>query len=142
MGAVGHLKENQRRQIGLWNKQQPGEGPGQLLVRDPQSGEFQRLEIARYYVNVVLRPPVALVQIDQSFYNPYPRQEEGTFVFNLPHGASVSRFAMFVTPQQLIEGETRSRQVMREAALQVAGEYGREVANRRFEAAMLEIAAR
>ena len=42
-------------------------------------------------MNVVIQPPVALVQIDQSFYNPYGRQQEGTFVFNLPRGASVSR---------------------------------------------------
>ena len=49
------------------------------------------------------------MQIDQSFYNPYDRQEEGTFVFNLPQGASVSRFAMYVTPQRLIEGELIER---------------------------------
>ena len=55
------------------------------------------MEIARYHVNVVLKPPVALVQIDESFYNPYSGQREGTFVFNLPRGASISRFAMFVT---------------------------------------------
>ena len=85
------------------------QGLGQLLVKDSQSGATKRLNIARYHVNVVLQPPVALVQIDQSFYNPYERQEEGTFVFNLPHGASVSRFAMYVTPDKLVEGELVER---------------------------------
>ena len=85
------------------------QGVGQLLAKDAQSGNPVRLEIARYHVNVVLQPPVALVQIDQSFFNPYSRQEEGTFVFNLPAGASVSRFGMFVTPEQLIEGELIDR---------------------------------
>lgn len=85
------------------------QGLGQLIAKDSQSGNQVRLEVARYHVNVVLHPPVALVQIDQSFYNPYARQEEGTFVFNLPQGASVSRFAMFVTPEQLIEGELIDR---------------------------------
>ncbi len=88
-------------------------GPGQLIV-DSQSGSRQRVHIARYHVNVVLRPPVALVQIDQTFYNPGSGQAEGTFVFNLPQGSSVSRFAMFVTPshvtpQRLIEGELIER---------------------------------
>ncbi|HID77369.1 MAG TPA: hypothetical protein EYP56_15410, partial [Planctomycetaceae bacterium] len=86
-----------------------GQGVGQLVIRDAQSGSAVRLDVARYHVHVVLAPPVALVQIDQSFYNPYSAQEEGTFVFNLPRGASVSRFAMYVTPDQLIEGELVDR---------------------------------
>ena len=86
------------------------QGLGQLLIEDAQSGARDRLNIARYHVNVVLQPPVALVQIDQSFYNPFNRQEEGTFVFNLPQGASVSRFAMYVTPSTLVEGELIERE--------------------------------
>ncbi len=88
----------------------PSQGLGQLVAKDAQSDSPVRLEIARYHVNVVLHAPVALVQIDQSFFNPLARQEEGTFVFNLPPGASVSRFAMFVTHDQLIEGELIDRQ--------------------------------
>ena len=100
----------ERKRIGAWTGlDRPGQGLGQLLVKDAQSGTTTRLDIARYHVNVVLQPPVALVQIDQSFYNPYDRQEEGTFVFNLPRGASVSRFAMYVTPTQLVEGELIER---------------------------------
>lgn len=86
------------------------QGLGELLVNDPQSGAPVRLNLARYHVNVVLHPPVALVQIDQSFYNPYPRQQEGTFLFNLPEGASVSRFAMYTSPKELIEGELIERE--------------------------------
>ncbi len=86
------------------------QGLGQLVVNDPQTGSPVRLNLARYHVNVVLDPPVALVQIDQSFYNPYPLQQEGTFVFNLPEGASVSRFAMYTSsPTDLIEGELIER---------------------------------
>ncbi len=86
------------------------QGLGQLLIQDAQSDSPVRLNVARYHVHVVLQPPVALVQIDQSFYNPFARQQEGTFVFNLPLGASVSRFAMYVTPDELIEGELIERQ--------------------------------
>ena len=85
------------------------QGLGQLVVTDPQSGSPVRLNLARYHVNVVLHPPVALVQIDQSFYNPFARQQEGTFVFNLPVGASVSRFAMYTTHTELVEGELIDR---------------------------------
>ncbi|MFO1095631.1 MAG: VIT and VWA domain-containing protein [Planctomycetaceae bacterium] len=93
-----------------WAQPQPRQGPGQLLAREPDSNVTRRLKIARYHVNVVLQPPVALVQIDQSFYNPQDwGQAEGTFVFNLPHQASVSRFAMFVTHEDLIEGELIER---------------------------------
>ncbi len=86
-------------------KKRTTQGMGQLLVEDAQSGSTYRLNIARYHVNIVLQPPVALVQIDQSFYNPFLRQKEGTFVFNLPEGASVSRFAMYTAPDRLVEGE-------------------------------------
>ncbi|MCX7428046.1 MAG: VIT domain-containing protein, partial [Planctomycetia bacterium] len=88
----------------------PAQGLGQLVVQDAQSDSPVRLNVARYHAHVVLQPPAALVQIDQSFYNPYDRQEEGTFVFSLPRGASVSRFAMYVTPGQLVEGEMVERQ--------------------------------
>ena len=87
----------------------PAQGMGQLVAKDAQSDSPVRLEVARYHVNVVLHAPVALVQIDQSFFNPYGAQQEGTFVFNLPHGASVSRFAMFVEHDKLIEGELIDR---------------------------------
>ena len=91
---------------------EPGQKPlglGQLVVNDRQTGAAYRLNLARYHVHVVLQPPLALVQIDQSFFNPFPRQQEGTYAFNLPEGASVCRFAMYTTPQLLIEGELIER---------------------------------
>jgi len=125
------LKPPQQNRIEAWTAlKDPSQGLGQLLIKDVQSGAPTRLNVARYHVHVVLHPPVALVQIDQSFYNPYSRQEEGTFVFNLPRGASVSRFAMYVTPQRLIEGELieRSR----------ASEIYESIVRRRRDPAILE----
>ena len=103
-------QERQKRLDAWTNLAKPAQGLGQLVVKDSQSDSPVRLNVARYHAHVVLQPPVALVQIDQSFYNPYNRQEEGTFVFSLPRGASVSRFAMYVTPGQLVEGELIERQ--------------------------------
>lgn len=115
-------------QVGAQQSQR--QGLGQLIVRDTITNDWSRLEIARYHVNVVVQAPVALVQIDQSFFNPRNGQSEGTYVFNLPPGASVSRFAMYVTPDQLIEGElidrTRARNI-----------YD-SIVNRRRDPAMLE----
>ncbi len=106
------------------------QGLGQLLIQDAQSGSPVRLNVARYHVHVVLQPPVALVQIDQSFYNPFDRQQEGQFVFNLPTGASVSRFAMYVSPTQLIEGELVERKR--------ASEIYQTIVSRRRDPAILE----
>jgi len=100
------------------------------LIKDAQSDSPVRLNVARYHVHVVIQPPVALVQIDQSFYNPFNRQQEGQFVFNLPHGASVSRFAMYVTPTELIEGELIERQQ--------ASRIYQTIVNRRRDPAILE----
>ena len=110
----------------------PAEPPGlgQLLIQDAQSGSPVRLNVARYHVHVVLQPPVALVQIDQSFYNPFDQQQEGQFVFNLPPGASVSRFAMYVSPTQLIEGELVERKR--------AAEIYQSIVSRRRDPAILE----
>ena len=92
-----------------WADMRKSQGLGRLVVADAQSGQSARMEIARFHANVVIKPPVALVQIDESFYNPASSQQQGTFTFNLPRGASISRFAMFVTHTQLIEGEIVER---------------------------------
>ena len=128
-------QQNSPEQIGKdsgWAVAKPAQGFGQLLIKDSQSDAPVRLDLARYHVNVVLQSPVALVQIDQSFYNPYSRQEEGTFMFNLPEGASVSRFAMYVTDTKLIEGEL----IERERADQI---YSSIVASKRDPAILEQI---
>jgi len=125
------LPAEEQKRIESWTASgKSAQGLGQLLIEDAQSGTTRRLNVARYHVNVVLQPPVALVQIDQSFYNPYGRQEEGTFVFNLPRGASVSRFAMYVTPSRLIEGELIERQR--------ASNIYQSIVNRKRDPAILE----
>lgn len=107
--AVARRSDAEQKRIEAWTAGARPQGLGQLLIGDVQSGASRRLDVARYHVHVVLQPPVALVQIDQAFYNPSNGQEEGTFVFNLPRGASVSRFAMYVKPDELVEGEIVER---------------------------------
>jgi hypothetical protein len=124
--------EAQEAQLVAWTTPlPPGQGPGQLLITDPQSKARTRLAIARYHAELVLSPPVALVKLDQAFYNLLPTQQEGEFVFNLPPGASVSRFAMFVTPTQLVEGEVIDRRR--------ANEVYSSIVNRQRDPAILEM---
>jgi hypothetical protein len=74
--AVADLSAEQRKQFNAWSQPpRPAQGMGQLVIQDVQSQSPVRLNVARYHVRMVLQPPVALVEIDQSFYNPYPRQE-------------------------------------------------------------------
>lgn len=128
------LSAEAKARIAAWTRPQAASGQGQLLVRDAQSESPVRLNVARYHVHVVLQAPVALVQIDQSFFNPLSRQEEGTFVFSLPPQASVSRFAMYVTPRSLIEGELIERS-------RAAGIYQSIVDRQRDPAILEEIGA-
>lgn len=102
--------EDQEKLVARWETPAVESGVGQLQIQDPRTQSPSRLQLARYHVNVVLSPPVALVQIDQSFYNPHQRTLEGTFTFNLPAGASVSRFAMYTSPTELVEGELIGRE--------------------------------
>jgi hypothetical protein len=107
--AIPLAQEEQARLASWTTPLPPGQGPGQLLISDPQNGSQKRLSIARFHAELELSPPMALVKLDQAFYNPSHRQQEGEFVFNLPPGAAVCRFAMYVTPTQLIEGEIIDR---------------------------------
>lgn len=109
-GPARALDAVSEQQLLAWSTPLPlGQGVGQIMIKDAQGDAATRLNIARYHAEVILQPPVALVKLDQAFYNPSPRQEEGEFIFNLPPGASVSRFAMYVTRDTLIEGEVIER---------------------------------
>lgn|GEM_PF-2173805 len=105
----GKIVEIDPKRAPVAAERQLSQGLGQLVVKNPGSPDT-RLNVGHYHVKVTLRPPLALVQIDQSFFNHLNQRTEGTYVFNLPRGASVCRFAMYVTPDQLIEGEMIERQ--------------------------------
>ena len=57
---------------------------------------FAPLAVTYHRVNVEIRDQVATTSVDQEFYNPNPAQMEGTYVFPLPDGARIDRFAMDV----------------------------------------------
>lgn len=78
------------------------EGPGRRPHPRPTPRNPVRLKGHR--VEAVLKDRVADVTVEQVFHNDSNRQLEGTYLFPLPEGASVSRFAMTMGGR-MVEGE-------------------------------------
>jgi len=60
----------------------------------PRVYPFCPLEMTTLQANVRIDDQVAVTSIEQEFYNPNDRQLEGTFVFPIPKGAQLKKFAM------------------------------------------------
>jgi len=52
------------------------------------------LELNFHQINVRIKDQLATTTIEQEFYNPNPRQLEGTFLFPVPKGAVLNKFSM------------------------------------------------
>ncbi|MCB9882976.1 MAG: hypothetical protein H6834_14415 [Planctomycetes bacterium] len=65
-----------------------------VLVPGPD-GHLIPLELEALTARIEIEGPRARVLLDHVFRNPHPRQLEGTFLFPLPEGASVTYFSMF-----------------------------------------------
>jgi len=127
-----------------WARQQlPGKrlfGPdkpratGELIAVDPW-GQESRLELRRYHVDVVIEDGIARTTVDQTFFNQWPGQTEGTFYFPLPPDASLSRLAMYV--------EAKGGQCVLNEGGMVDRQYGRfvyeSIVYRRRDPALLEM---
>ncbi|MGB8951447.1 MAG: VIT domain-containing protein [Candidatus Aminicenantales bacterium] len=88
---------------------------GFIIPKPPRPGDVVPPLTVKYHrVSVDVRNQVAKTSIDQVFINNFNRDIEGTFIFPLPEGASISEFALYVGDQR-IEGEildsARARQV-------------------------------
>src|SRR3954465_6259115 len=68
--------------------------PPQFVPRGHFS--FAPLEVTYHRVTVDINDQVTTTTVDQEFYNPNPARMEGTYLFPLPDGAHVDRFAMDV----------------------------------------------
>ncbi len=70
-------------------------GVGRLVLRDEQGRETNPLEVRELKVRAHVVGPVALTEIEQTFFNHTDTRAEGTFYFRVPAGASLSRLAMY-----------------------------------------------
>jgi Ca-activated chloride channel homolog len=73
-----------------------------IIIPEPPPDEFiwpspmEQLVIRYHHVDVEIRDQIAVTHVDQVFYNPNDWQVEGTYVFPLPVGATVSDFRMWM----------------------------------------------
>lgn len=83
----------------------PAAADGLIVVRDLPPGvrpvpgghpAWAPLEVRSHHVTVKLTGPVAVTDVDQVFYNPTGSRLEGTYLFPVPKGARIDRFAMDV----------------------------------------------
>jgi Ca-activated chloride channel family protein len=67
-----------------------------IPVPPPGIPQVPALSIGYHRVNVTIEDQVAVTQVDQVFINHYHRDLEGTYIFPIPEGASISKFSMYV----------------------------------------------
>lgn len=76
-------------------------GQGLIIIEPPPpTRQVLPLELRSHQVNVEIRDQVATTRVDQVFYNPGSAVLEGTFLFPLPKGAHLDRFAMDINGNQ------------------------------------------
>ena len=86
-----------------------------FVIPNPRPGEeIPPLSVKYHRVAVDIVDQVAKTSIDQVFINNHNRDIEGTYIFPLPAGASISKFSMYVGGKK-VEGEIldkdRARQI-------------------------------
>jgi Ca-activated chloride channel family protein len=72
--------------------------PGPL---PPRPYVFAPLEVTYHHVNVKIDGQVAVTSVDEEFYNPNPQRLEGTYLFPVPKGAQIDKFAMDIGGRQV-----------------------------------------
>jgi Ca-activated chloride channel family protein len=73
-----------------------------LLI--PSDTNVAPLDLVDHHVTVRIDEQVAVTQVEQTFRNRTDRQLEATYVFPVPKGAAVSKFAMWVNGKE-VKGE-------------------------------------
>ena len=72
--------------------------------RRPGGPPVPPLSVKYHHVKVEIAGQVAKTSVDQVFINHFDRDIEGTYIFPVPEGASVSDFAMFIGDER-VKGE-------------------------------------
>jgi len=76
-----------------------------FIIPDRRPGErVPPLSVKYHHVSVEIVNQVARTSVDQVFVNHYGRDIEGTYLFPVPEGASVTDFAMFIGNER-VKGE-------------------------------------
>jgi Ca-activated chloride channel family protein len=70
-------------------------------IPPPRPYVFAPLEVSYHHVKVKIDGQVATTSVDEDFYNPNPQRLEGTYLFPVPKGAQVDKFAMDIGGRQV-----------------------------------------
>jgi len=62
---------------------------------------LQNIEVRKHNVEVTIQDGIATTVLETVFYNPNPRQLEGTYLFPLPEGASIAQFSMWIDGKEM-----------------------------------------
>jgi len=77
---------------------------GLIVITDaapvPNHFAFAPLEVSFHHVTVNIADQVAVTSVDEEFHNPNNRALEGTYIFPLPAGAHIDKFAMDINGVQ------------------------------------------
>ena len=80
----------------------------------PHHYPFAPLAVKYHHVTVRITDQVAVTEVDQVFFNPTPMRLEGTYLFPIPKGAQIDRFAMDIdgkmTDAELLDA-AKARQI-------------------------------
>lgn len=104
-----------------------------IPVPPPGVPQVPPLSIGYHRVNVTIEDQVAATHVDQVFINHYRRDLEGTYIFPIPEGASISGFSMYAGSERL-----DGRILTREEARRIY----EEIVRRQQDPAILEYAGR
>jgi Ca-activated chloride channel family protein len=107
---------------------------GIIIPDDRRPGPPEMIPLPRVKsqsVKVEIRDGAAVTTVDQVFFNDYSRPIEGTYIFPLPQGATVSEFAMWIGGQK-VKGELLDREE--------AARIYRDIVRRMKDPALLELA--
>src|ERR1043166_9442443 len=67
----------------------------------PPQPVWAPLEVDFVQANVRIHDQIATTSLEEEFYNPNPRQLEGTFLFPVPKGAQINKFTMEINGKQV-----------------------------------------
>ena len=65
-------------------------------IPDPPPLEESWLTIRYHRVSVLIEDQIAVTRVEQEFYNHHDWEVEGTYIFPIPQGASISKFILWV----------------------------------------------
>ena len=67
----------------------------------PPRPRLQPITVSKHHFAVTIKDGVATTVLETVFHNPNPRILEGTYLFPLPKGASVSQFSMWIDGKEM-----------------------------------------